>query len=134
MGIAASASNTSVSLLTSAGNTTLDSSGGATNGDYYVTTDVSGSFSITGDYTCGAGQQVYLYALGGNPGAGINSAAGLMAALGTCPAAGNFLTTTPYVVVNEVSTVATAYAFAGFATDATHVGSSGTALASPPPA
>ncbi len=35
----------------------------------------------------------------------------------------------PYMVVNEVSTVAAAYAMAGFATDATHVGSSGTALA-----
>ena len=34
-----------------------------------------------------------------------------------------------YVVVNEVSTVAAAYAMAGFATDALHVGSSGTALA-----
>jgi hypothetical protein len=34
-----------------------------------------------------------------------------------------------YVIVNEVSTVAAAYAMAGFATDATHVGSSGTALA-----
>jgi hypothetical protein len=31
--------------------------------------------------------------------------------------------------MNEVSTIATAYAFAGFATDATHVSSSGTALA-----
>lgn len=77
------------------------------------------------------GQQVYLYALGGDPGLGIgvNPAAGLMAALGACPAAGNFATATPYVVINEVSTVAAAYAFAGFATDATHVSSSGTALA-----
>src|SRR5580700_10781395 len=38
-GIAASTSNASVSLLTSG---TLDSSGGATNGDYYVTTDSNG--------------------------------------------------------------------------------------------
>ena len=129
-GIAPSASNASVSLLTSAGNTLLDSSGGATNGEYYVTTDLNGSFSITGDYTCGPGQQVYLYAVGGNPGAGINSAVGLTAALGTCPAVGNFQTATPYIVLNEISTVATAYALAGFVTDATHVGSSGTALAS----
>jgi streptogramin lyase len=129
LGIAASTSNASLSLLTSAGNTTQDSSGGATNGDYYVTTDGSGNFSITGDYTCAAGAQVYLYALGGNPGSGVNSAAGLMAALGNCPVAGNFATSTPFVMVNEVSTVAAAYAFAGFATDATHVGSSGTTLA-----
>ncbi len=70
-----------------------------------------------------------MYALGGNPGAGADSAAGLMAVLGNCPATGNFLAATPYILINEVSTVAAAYAFAGFATDATHVGSSGTALA-----
>ena len=69
-GIAASTSNASLSLLTSGSGTTQDVSGGATNGDYYVTTDGSGSFSISGDYTCTAGQQVYLYALGGNPGLG----------------------------------------------------------------
>ncbi|HWB32450.1 MAG TPA: NHL repeat-containing protein [Acidobacteriaceae bacterium] len=128
-GIAASANNASVSLLTSAGDTALDTSGGATNGDYYVTTDASGNWTITGDYTCTPGQQVYLYAQGGDPGAGTNPAAGLMAALGSCPSAGNFATATPYIVINEVSTVATAYAFAGFATDATHVSSSGTTLA-----
>jgi hypothetical protein len=77
---------------------------------------------------------VYLYVLGGDPGlgTGVNAAAGLMAALGSCPTGGNFLSgTSPisYIVVNEVSTVAAAYAMAGFATDATHVGSSGTALA-----
>jgi hypothetical protein len=131
-GIAASVNNASVSLLTSAGNTTLDQSGTATNGDYYVTTDSNGNFSITGDYSCTAGQQVYLYALGGNPGlgTGTNAAAGLMAALGNCPGGSSaFAAGTPYVVVNEVSTVAAAYAMAGFATDAVHVGSSGTALA-----
>jgi hypothetical protein len=126
-GIAASANNASVSLLTSG---TLDQSGGATNGDYYVKTGSDGSFAISGDYTCAAGQQVYLYALGGDPGlgTGANAAAGLMAALGSCPSAGTF-PSGMYVVVNEVSTVAAAYAMAGFATDATHVGSSGTALA-----
>jgi len=70
-----------------------------------------------------------LYAPGGNPGSGVNSAAGLMAVLGNCPVAGNFASATPYVVVNEVSTVAAAYAMAGFATDAVHVGSLGTVLA-----
>ena len=94
----------------------------------YVTTDASGGFSITGDYTCTAGTQVYIYALGGDPGAGTNSAAGLMAALGNCPVAGVFPSSL-FISVNEVSTVAAAYAVAGFATDATHVSSSGTALA-----
>ena len=35
----------------------------------------------------------------------------------------------PYISINEISTVAAAYAMAGFASDATHVSSSGTALA-----
>jgi hypothetical protein len=110
----------SVSLLSGTGNT--DSVG------TYVTTGADGSFSISGDYTCTAGQQVYLYALGGDPGAGANPAAGLMAALGNCPVAGTF-SSSLFIAVNEVSTVVAAYAFAGFATDATHVSSSGTALA-----
>jgi hypothetical protein len=34
---------------------------------YYETTDATGSFNITGDYTCTAGDPVYLYAYGGTP-------------------------------------------------------------------
>jgi sugar lactone lactonase YvrE len=101
------------SVLTSAGNTTKDGSG-----NYYVTTDSSGNFSVTGDYTCTEGiSHLYVYAIGGNPGAGTNLAAGLMASLQSCTLP-NFSST--FVDVNEVSTVATAYAFAGFAADATH--------------
>ena len=114
--------NASVSLLTS-GTAGSDSVGG------YVLSGSDGSFSISGDYTCTTGTQVYLYGLGGNPGGGVNASAGLMAALGNCPAAGNFAGATPFIAMNEVSTVAAAYAMAGFATDATHVSSSGTALA-----
>jgi hypothetical protein len=125
--------NASLSLLTSGTGRTQDSSGGATNGDYYVTTvGPGGTFSITGDYSCTAGQQVYLYAVGGDPGigSGTNSAVGLMAVLGNCPGGTSaFATGTPLVFMNEVSTVAAAYAFAGFATDAVHVSSSGTAAA-----
>ena len=51
-----------------------------------------------------------------------------MAVLGNCPSAGNFATATPFIVVNEVTTVAAAYAMAGFALDATDVSSSGSAL------
>lgn len=128
-GIAASPVNASLSLLQPSANTTLDQSGTATNGFYYVTSDTNGNFTITGDYACTTGQQVYLYALGGNAGSGANSAAGLLAALGSCPATGNFISATPFIFVNEVSTVAAAYAFAGFASDALHVSSSRTALA-----
>jgi streptogramin lyase len=96
----------------------------------YVLTGTDGSFSITADYTCTPNSQVYLYALGGNPGyGGNNSLAGFLAVLGNCPTTGTFAATVPYVWVNEVSTVAAAYAFAGYATDATHVGSSNTSLA-----
>jgi hypothetical protein len=132
-GIAASSSNASLSLLQSAANTLQDrNSSDATYGDYYVTTDNSGQFTITGDYSCTPGQQVYAYSLGGNPtypSGSVNASAGLLAILGNCPAAGNFLTATPYVEINEVSTIAAAYSFAGFASDAIHVSSSGTALA-----
>ena len=114
-GIAASASNASVSLLTTGGG--------------YVTSGAGGTFSITGDYSCTPDTQVYLYATGGNSGAGSNTASGLMTALGNCPSSGNFASATPTVVINEVTTVAAAYSFAGFATDPTHISSSGTTLA-----
>ena len=94
-----------------------------------MTTAADGSFSISGDYVCAQNSQVYLYVVGGNPGAGINPSAGLMAVLGNCPAEGNFAAATPFVSVNEVSTVAAAYAMAGFAQDALHVSSKSTAPA-----
>jgi hypothetical protein len=119
-GIAASSSNASVSLISATETGTSDSVGA------YVVTGSNGGFSLTGDYTCASGQQLYLYALGGNAGSGTNPAAGLMAAIGSCPSTGSSAIS---VTVNEVSTIAAAYAFAGFATDATHVSSSGTALA-----
>lgn len=112
------------SLLTSAANTTADGSS-----HYYVITDSNGNFSISADYTCTTGTGVYLYAVGGNSGGGANSAIGLMAALGACPTAHNFASATPFVFMDEVSTIAAAYAMAGYATDAMHVSSSGTTLA-----
>ena len=121
-GIAPSTANASISLLNAATTAQSDTIGA------YVLTAADGSFSITSDYTCTPGQQVYLYALGGNPGAGTNSAAGLMNVVGACPAAGTFSSSSFYWI-NEVTTVAAAYALAGFTSDATHVSSSGTALA-----
>jgi streptogramin lyase len=104
--------------------TTVDGSG-----NYYITTDSSGNFYVSaGEYACTQGSQVYLYAVGGNPGAGTNSAAGLMSILGQCGASSSFPGVT-YVTMNEASTVAAAYAIAGYAVDATHVASSGTTLA-----
>jgi hypothetical protein len=121
-GQVASTSNASISLLGSAANTTKDS-----NGDYYVTTDSNGNFSISGDYTCQiAFPNTYVLAVGGNPGFGANSAANLMASVGNCTSPG-FAST--YLVVNEVSTVATAYAISGYMTDPTHVSTTGALLA-----
>ena len=128
----------SLSLLTTAGTGNAVDSIGA----YTLTANTTGSFGLSGDFDCTKGyalgastsgtptmlngsEQVYLYIVGGNPSAGTNNNIGLMAALGPC--------NPPYVTqglnVNEATTIAAAYAFAGFATDATHISSSGTALA-----
>jgi hypothetical protein len=109
----------SVSLLNSAVTGHSDAVGG------YVLSGSNGSFTLTGAYTCTSQQQLYLLAIGGAMSGAGNAASGMMAALGVCPAAGTSTTAT----INEVTTVATAYALAGFATDATHISSSGTALA-----
>ena len=114
--------NASVSLLDAAETGASDSVGA------YVTTGSDGSFDITGDYSCTANTQVYVYALGGNAGSGNNIASGLLAVLGNCPSSGAFSFPSTFVV-NEATTIAAAYAMAGFVTDATHVSSSGTALA-----
>ena len=118
----------SISLLNSSGSNTQEDS----NGNYYVTTGSDGSWAITGDYTCpSTDSELYLYAVGGNPGlpAGSNNPSiGLLEALGICQA-NSTLSPTLYVVINEVTTIAAAYALSGFATDATHVSSSGTPLA-----
>lgn len=125
-GIVASTSNASNSLLisytTGSYPTTKDTTAGdATLNDYYVTTDANGYFGLTGEYTCTAGTQVYIYVSGGNPGSGTNTAVGLMAVLGQCPSGGSFAATVPTVIINEASTVAAAFAFEGFATDVLHV-------------
>lgn len=112
----------SISLMNASATGRLDAVGA------YVLSASDGGFVWTGDYSCTPGMQVYAYAQGGAAAGVTNTASGLMAAMGTCPGAGNF-NTTAYVWINEVSTIAAAYAFSGFATDATHVSSSGSALA-----
>lgn len=127
-GIAPSTANSSVSLLSGTA-TTQETDPGPTQGFSYVLTDAGGGFSISGDYTCDAGRQVYIYALGGKPdGQTENDSAANVVALGTCPGAGVF-SSSLHVYMNEVSTAALAFAAAGYATDATHISTSGTALA-----
>jgi hypothetical protein len=88
-----------------------------------VTTDGNGSFNLAGTFNCTspAATQVYITATGGNPGAGTNSALTLAAALGPCSA----INSSTFIFMNEVTTVAAAYALAPFAADITHIGATG---------
>ena len=102
------------------------------------------ALTITGDYTCtynattpSQSQLLYIYAVGGVnnylPGEATttgtnNPMIGLMATLGSCPSSGTFAGHISYIYLNEVSTVATAYAVAGFATNARAVSSASSAL------
>jgi hypothetical protein len=106
------------------------------NGNYYVVTDVNGDFSINGSVACTPNQQVYAYAVGGNTSttSPYNPNIGEMAVIGPCPSmyspiwpppVGTF----PFISMTPVTTVAAAYALAGFAVDATDVSSSNTPLA-----
>jgi streptogramin lyase len=98
----------------------------------YVISDSNGAFSITGDYSCVSGMQLYVLATQGNPGLPGNQTnpnLALMTAVGQCPATGNIQATVPFIFINEVSTVASVYALSGFMTDLAHVSSSGTPLA-----
>jgi NHL repeat len=79
-----------------------------------VTSDANGNFSITGNYTCpSASTPVYLVATGGNPGLadGTNNAAlALMAALGAC----GKLSSSTFVNIDEVTTVASVWSLTQF--------------------
>jgi len=109
----------SISRLIAGPDTTNDGSG-----NYYVTTVAGGQFTVgAGDYNCGPSgpEQVYLYSTGGDPGTGqSNPAAGLLAVLGSCTT--KVITPVPtFVTMNEVTTVAAAYALAGFASGPTAI-------------
>jgi len=122
------------SLLTSA---VLPASGGSggvdNNGNYYATTNSGGYFSITGDYTCPAAvtsgsasyaADIYVVIVGGNSGGGNNAFSVVMAALGPCTAGHDLSSTVPFVVVNEVSTVAAVWALQQFMSAPTGVAGS----------
>jgi hypothetical protein len=91
-----------------------------------VYTDSNGNFTISNDYTCPSyGAQVYLASNGGNPGLGSgtnNAALVMMGALGSCGLLSNSTT----VTINEVTTVAAAWALAHFATGYANIGASAT--------
>jgi hypothetical protein len=80
-----------------------------------VVSDGGGNFNLTGTYICPAApnDQVYLVATGGDPGGGTNANLALMAAPGTYSG----LSSGSFISINEVTTVAAAYALSGFMTD-----------------
>lgn len=82
----------------------------------------TGSFTLTGDFTCPtASSEVYLVGMGGNPGlgTGVNSDLALMTALGQC---GN-LSSSTFIVLNELTTVSSLAALYEFATTYDAIGS-----------
>jgi len=93
-----------------------------------TTTDATGGFQISNATSCGDPQQVYIVATGGNPGltAGTsNDALVLVAALGKCSS----VNASTQVTINEVTTIAAAYALSGFAnatSTTVSIGTSGT--------
>ena len=92
-----------------------------------TTTDANGNFTLP-SYSCAGVNQVYLTATGGNPGltAGTNNTAlVLMAPLGSCVVAQTNAATT-VVNMNEVTTVAGAWALSRFIVSPTVAGVSST--------
>jgi hypothetical protein len=116
----------SATLTTSDGTGLSNSNANAGNA---TNTLPAGSFTITGDYTCPSSTaEVYLVATGGNPGltSGTNNAAlSLMATLGPC----GDLSSSTYIVINELTTVGAAAALSNFMSSYSSV-SSGTSDAS----
>ena len=96
----------------------VDIDPGPTNGFRYVISNSNGRFYINQIDLCTPGQQVYLYAQlsGDSP-----SAVTELAALGICPSSHTFAGTYAHVKINEVTTVAAAYALAPYAFNSTHV-------------
>ena len=89
-----------------------------------VKSDVNGNFSITGTYSCASATQVYIVATQGDPGSGNNAALSLAAALGDCATLQANAATT-FIQMNEMTTVAAAYALAPFAKDYADIGANG---------
>jgi hypothetical protein len=75
--------------------------------------DAKGNFTITGDYTCTLGTDLYMTATGGNPGAGVNKSSVLLTGFGLCDNVANV----PFLEINEISTVGTVWALTQFMSD-----------------
>ncbi len=110
----------SATLTTSDGSNTMDSNANPGNSNNNLS---AGSFTIPpGDYTCPSGSaEVYMVSKGGNPGlgTGVNANLTLMTGLGQC---GN-LSSSSYIVVNELTTVSSLAALSNFAASYSALGS-----------
>jgi hypothetical protein len=106
----------SVSLLKASSGTVADGKG-----SYYAPTDANGNFNLapggTPAYTCTAGQQLYVISVGGNAGLGTNASLTIAAALGDC----STISTATYISMNEITTVAAAFALNSFAVSPTEI-------------
>jgi hypothetical protein len=93
----------------------------APGGSAYAVTDSNGNFTVAAGYGCPqSGSQVYLVATGGQVGTnGANPNLAMMTALGSCSTLGSGT-----VVINEVTTVASAWPLAPFAANDALTGSS----------
>lgn len=93
-----------------------------------TTSDGQGNFTLPRPYTCPAHSgNVYITATGGDSGSGTNAVLALATDVGPCDA----LREAAYIEINEVTTVAAAYALAPFASvsaTATGIGTSATNL------
>jgi hypothetical protein len=102
----------STSLLTaSAGGTDTTIVGSTATPAYYTTTDSSGYFNISGEYTCTAGLPVYLYAYAGAPDTSPSSGPSNLSS-GSLASNGTYLTET-FTVDNEKFYVGQQVTFAG---------------------
>jgi cardiolipin synthase A/B len=110
----------STTVTTSDGTGLVNSNANAGNANNILST---GSFTITGDYTCPSSvSEVYLVGRGGNPGlapGNNNATLSLMAALGQC---GN-LSSSTYVLLNELTTVGSIASLSNFMNSYATVGS-----------
>jgi len=90
-----------------------------------LTTDSTGSFSVSAGYTCATSTSVlYLVATGGQAGAtgATNSGTVLMTSPGAC----DTVTSGSAITINELTTVASAYAFAQFLAPGAKLGATST--------
>jgi streptogramin lyase len=107
-----------------AAGTTGSGSAGTTLLNGALTTDSSGAFTVPAGYGCPlATSQIYAVARGGSiAGVAANSSIALLTTLGSC----SQVTASEHIVVNEVTTVANAWALAQFLAAGGNIGASST--------